>query len=89
MALDTQLLEILVCPDSKERVAPLSPQALIALNELIRAGKVRNRAGVLVEESLDAGLLRSDGKIVYPVRRDIPVMLVEEGLPVEGLVLLK
>jgi uncharacterized protein YbaR (Trm112 family) len=38
-----------------------------------------------VSEKLDGGLLRADRKILYPVREDIPVMLIEEGIPVEGL----
>jgi uncharacterized protein YbaR (Trm112 family) len=29
--------------------------------------------------------LRADKKILYPIREDIPVMLIEEGIPVEGL----
>jgi uncharacterized protein len=36
-----------------------------------------------VTELLDGGLVRSDRKILYPIREDIPVMLIEEGIPLE------
>jgi uncharacterized protein YbaR (Trm112 family) len=29
-------------------------------------------------------LIRADGKILYPIRRNIPVMLVDEGIPLAG-----
>jgi uncharacterized protein len=47
---------------------------------------LKNKAGQSVKEPLDGGLLRADKKILYPIREDIPVMLIEEGIPVEGLV---
>ena len=47
----------------------------------IEAGQMRNRAGELVTEQLDGGLLREDGRFVYPIRRDIPVLLIDEALP--------
>ena len=37
-------------------------------------------------EPLDGGLIRADRKMLYPIREDIPVMLIEEGIPLEGMV---
>jgi len=34
-----------------------------------------------VTEKIEAALVRSDGKVAYPVRDGIPIMLVEEALP--------
>ena len=55
------------------------------LNDRIGKGDVKNKAGQPVSEKLDGGLLRADKKILYPVREDIPIMLIEEGIPVEGM----
>lgn len=78
---DPQLLEILCCPETRQDVA-LAPAATVeSLNRQIEAGTLRNRAGEPVREKLDAGLLRADGKVLYPVREDIPVMLIEEAIP--------
>jgi uncharacterized protein YbaR (Trm112 family) len=37
-------------------------------------------------EPLDGGLIRGDRKMLYPIREDIPVMLIEEGIPLEGTI---
>jgi uncharacterized protein len=36
-----------------------------------------------VTEPLDGGLVRADQKILYPIRENIPVMLIDEGIPLE------
>ena len=83
--IDKELLAILCCPETKQDVA-LADGALIArLNDRIGKGELKNKAGQQVTEKLDGGLLRADKKILYPIREDIPVMLIEEGIPLEGL----
>jgi uncharacterized protein YbaR (Trm112 family) len=42
-----------------------------------------NRGGQLMSEAVSEGLVREDGAILYPVRDDIPVMLIDEGIPLE------
>jgi uncharacterized protein YbaR (Trm112 family) len=79
--MDTTLLEILCCPETHQPLTFAGPALLARLNEKVAAGQLRNRAGQAVAEKLDAGLVRSDGQWLYPVRRGIPVMLVEEGIP--------
>ena len=83
--IDKELLAILCCPETKQVVA-LADDALIArLNDRVGKGDLKNKAGQPVTEKLDGGLLRADKKILYPIREDIPVMLIEEGIPLEGL----
>ncbi len=82
--IDKELLAILCCPETKQDVA-LADSALIArLNERIARGELKNKAGQAVTEKLDGGLIRADKTILYPVREDIPVMLIEEGIPLEA-----
>ena len=78
--IDSQLLEILCCPETRQDVA-VAPDSLIDnLNNQVAEGKLVNRAGTVVREKLDSGLLRADGKVLYPVREDIPVMLIDEAI---------
>jgi uncharacterized protein YbaR (Trm112 family) len=78
---DPQLLEILCCPETRQDVA-LAPASMVDdLNSRVDAGTLTNRAGATVREKLDAGLLRADGKVLYPIREDIPVMLIDEAIP--------
>jgi uncharacterized protein YbaR (Trm112 family) len=80
------LLAILCCPDTKQDVS-LADEALIAkLNEAVSRGQLKNRASKTVTEPLDGGLIRGVRKGLYPIREDIPDMLIEEGIPLEGMI---
>ena len=83
--IDTELLAILCCPETKQEVSLASDALISTLNERVARGELKNKAGQPVKEKLDGGLLRADKNILYPIREDIPVMLIEEGIPVEGL----
>jgi len=77
-----ELLDILVCPETRKPVALAPAATLAALNERIRAGTLRNRGGNVVEKELSEGLLREDGKVLYPIDDGIPVILIEESIEV-------
>jgi uncharacterized protein len=76
------LLKILCCPETHQDLALAEPALISKLNAQVTAGALKNRAGQAVQEALDAGLIRADGKFLYPIRHDIPVMLVDEAIPV-------
>lgn len=82
---DPELLDILVCPETKQPVRLADAELLDRLNAAIRAGTVRTRGGEPVTEPLDEGLVRGDGAVVYPVRDEIPVMLIDEALSLQDL----
>ena len=78
--IDKDLLAILCCPDTKQEVSLIDGETLDQLNAEIETGKLHNSAGNPVKEKLDGGLIRKDGKVVYPIRDQIPIMLIEEGI---------
>ena len=81
--IDKDLLAILCCPETKLDVS-LADDALISkVNDAVSRGVLKNKAQKPVTELLDGGLIRSDKKILYPIREDIPVMLIEEGIPLD------
>jgi uncharacterized protein YbaR (Trm112 family) len=83
--IDKDLLAILCCPETKLEVS-LADDALIEkVNESVRRGTLKNKAKKPVTELLDGGLIRADRKILYPVREDIPIMLIEEGIPLDEI----
>ena len=81
--LDKDLLAILCCPETKQAVALADEQLIRKVNGAIERGVLKNKAQKPVTEKLDGGLIRSDNKILYPVREDIPVMLIDEGIPLD------
>jgi uncharacterized protein YbaR (Trm112 family) len=76
----SELLEILVCPETKQPIALASPAVLDAVNAKIRSGALRNRGGQPVTQELREGLVREDARVLYPVDDGIPVMLIEESI---------
>ena len=83
MALSPDLLEILCCPEDHTPVKVADQDLVSRLNAAIAAGKVKNRGGQPVTEAVSSALVRQDGKVLYPVRDDIPVMLIDEGIHAE------
>ncbi len=83
--IDKDLLEILACPETHQPLAEADEATVRAVNAKIEAKELANVVGQTVEEAIDGGLVREDGRILYPVRQRIPVLLVDEGIALEGL----
>lgn len=81
--IDKDLLAILCCPDTKQDVSLADADVVARLNERIRNGMVTNKAGQPVQEPIDGGLVRADNAVLYPIREDIPVMLIDEAIPLD------
>lgn len=79
--IDSELLSKLRCPETRQPLRLADPGEVSQLNERIKAGAVRNRAGKPVTDSVDGALVREDRQFAYAIRQDIPVMLVEEAIP--------
>jgi uncharacterized protein YbaR (Trm112 family) len=84
MAISQDLLDILVCPETRQPLTLAGDELLQRLNQRIRDGALRNRGGDAVESELAAGLVRQDGAVLYPIEDDIPVMLIEESIELSG-----
>jgi uncharacterized protein YbaR (Trm112 family) len=80
---DKELIDILCCPETKQDLTLLDPKVIEKINKQIHLGIIKNRGGEAVKESIDAGLLREDKKFFYPIREDIPIMLIDEAIPFE------
>ena len=85
MAVDKDLLAILCCPETKQAVTLADATLIQRLNEAIQNRRLQNKGKQAVTDPVEGGLLRADGKMLYPIRENIPVMLIEEGIPLEQL----
>jgi ubiquinone/menaquinone biosynthesis C-methylase UbiE/uncharacterized protein YbaR (Trm112 family) len=79
--LDCALVEMLCCPETKQSLTLADAILVERLNQQIAAEKLQNRAGEFVKSKLEGGLVRADGKYAYPVLQDVPILLVEDAIP--------
>lgn len=85
MAVDKELLEILCCPKTKVPVKLLTDEQITAVNETLKKKEVRYVDGKPVEKPLQEGLITTDGKTIYRVDDDIPIMLIDMGISTDQL----
>jgi uncharacterized protein len=78
--MNSELLKILCCPETKLGLTEMSLKEVEKFNQNIASGNVVNVAGQTIEDPVEGVLLRSDKKIAYLIRQEIPVMLVDEGI---------
>ena len=79
--MDRKLLDLLVCPATRQPLALLDRAALAALNAAAEAGTLRRVDNTPQSAPLREALVTRDQRIVYRVDDGIPVLLVEEGIP--------
>jgi uncharacterized protein YbaR (Trm112 family) len=76
--MDKKLLDIICCPQTRQPLELLDNERLARLNKLIAAGGVSNHAEEPVQGSLAEALISTDGRLVYPIRDGIPILLEDE-----------
>ena len=77
MAVDPELLAILVCPKTK------GPLELVELDSGTRQALIEKYREKFRDEEpvVTQGLYSKSADLVYPIVSDIPVMLIDEALP--------
>jgi uncharacterized protein YbaR (Trm112 family) len=80
-----ELLEILVCPETKQTLKVADDTTLERVNMAIDGEGLVNQGGDRVKGRIEEGLVREDGNVLYPVKDDIPVMLLDEAIRLDTL----
>lgn len=83
--LSNDLVSILCCPETKQDLVVADVSLVEKINQTIARGELKNRGGVVVIQKIEGGLVRADKKYLYTVRQDIPVMLIDEAIPLAGI----
>ena len=79
--MDRKLLDLLVCPATRQPLALLDKAGLAALNAAVDAGRLRRVDDTPQTVPLREALVTRDHRLAYRVDDGIPVLLVEEGIP--------
>jgi len=81
-----ELLNIIVCPETKQDLVIAESDIVEKINTLIENGDLLNRSKQKVTEKIDGGLIQKDDrKYLYPIRDEIPILLIDESIALEGV----
>jgi len=75
-----EFLEVICCPETKQSIHYADITLVRSINSKIEEKQLRNRVGDIVEEKIDGGLIRDDGLVLYPIRSDIPILIIENSI---------
>ncbi|HEY5850996.1 MAG TPA: Trm112 family protein [Lysobacter sp.] len=78
--MDRKLLDLLVCPTTRQPLQLLDSRGLQALNAAIQAGGIVRGDGSAQAEAVKEVLVTRDRKIAYRIDDGIPVLLAEEAI---------
>ncbi|MCK5391917.1 MAG: hypothetical protein KAJ31_05775 [Deltaproteobacteria bacterium] len=82
-----ELLNIIVCPETKQDLIIAETDVVEKINTLIENGELLNRSKQKVTEKIDGGLIQKDDqKYLYPIRDEIPILLIDESISLENIV---
>lgn len=80
------LLKVIACPETKQDLVIAEQDIVDKINSLIEAGELLDRSKQQVTETIDGGLIqKKDRKYLYPIRNEIPILLMDESIPLKKL----
>lgn len=83
--MDRKLLDFICCPVTRSSLELLPERELAQLNDLIAAKRIRNREDTLVDAPLTEALVTRSGKLIYPIRDGVPLLLEEQAMALQQL----
>ncbi|UNK50607.1 Trm112 family protein [Lysobacter sp. S4-A87] len=78
--MDRKLLDLLVCPTTRQPLQLLDSRGLQALNAAIQAGGIVRGDGSAQADAIKEALVTRDRKLAYRIDDGIPVLLAEEAI---------
>ena len=80
------LLAVIACPETKQDLVVAENDIVQKINHLIENGELLNRSKQKVTETIDGGLIqKEDRKYLYPIRDEIPILLMDESIVLENI----
>ena len=81
MPLDPEFLQILRCPKTRKPMRMASDTELRDLNRRIADKSLVDASGRKREQPITEGLVPEGEAVLYPVEEGIPILLIDDALP--------
>jgi len=81
--MDQELLELLVCPKTKQKLVLLPDNLLKEINAKITKKEIKNIGNELITKQADEALLEPNSKVVYFIIDHIPILIFEDAYLLE------
>lgn len=77
---EPELFEMLRCPQTHQRLLPVTKKWLDRVNKQIAKGELHSESGALREAALEDGLLTEDERFLYAVNDGLANMFIADRI---------
>ncbi len=85
--MDPNLLNIICCPVTREKLSTDTPKQLALLNAEIANNTLTKLDGSIAEKPQSKALINATKTLLYPIEEDIPILLDNEAIELKGIVI--
>ena len=78
--IEPKLLAMLRCPSTGSELKLAEKTLVSRINQAIDRGTLRDRGDQKISQAIDGGLVNNAGDRLYPIRGNIPAMIVDESI---------
>lgn len=82
-----ELLNVICCPETKEDLVLADQDLVDKINSLIDSGEIESRIKQKITKRIDGGLIQKESRrFLYPIRNEIPILIIDESIPLEKII---
>jgi len=85
MTVADNFLQLMRCPVTGQIVRIACEEIVGKVNAAIREGKLTNRIGEIVDDTIDEALVNADQTLLFPIRNDIVTMVADDLIALDQL----
>ena len=85
--MDPNLLNIICCPVTREKLSIATPKQLALINAQIANNTLTKLDGSIAENPQSKALINATKTLLYPIEEDIPILLENEAIELKGMVI--
>ena len=85
--MDPNLLNIICCPVTREKLSIATSKQLEFINTEIANSVLKKLDGSIAENPQSKALINATKTLLYPIEEDIPILLENEAIELKGMVI--